>query len=215
MEGEQPKENPEVLLKRKIIDLENERKALWEENLFLHQTNLSVKRQIMVLQEFVAPGNDKINYLSKLLKEWKQRHKSLLQINAELEVEIEFKEKQIQELKNRDLEKTILGLKKDLKDRTRSSSYWHEQYQEYYAENIKLQSVIEKKQTLIMDLKHKLADYIPGGADRSVWIIFNSYSTFIYFLQGFFDDWIQHWSYVLWIVIILKIILPSIKFDNT
>ena len=211
---EQPKENPEVILKRKIIDLQKERKTLREENLFLHQTISNVKKQMMVLQEFVTPGNEKIDFLSKLLKEWKQRHGSLLKVKSELEVELKFKEKKIQELKNKDHAKIISDLKKVIKEKSTNSSMWYQQYQEYYAENIRLENVVEKQQSLIFELKYKLTTY-ESGAGGSVWIVFNSYNIFIYFLQGFFDGWIQHWSYVLWIVIILKTNLPSIKFDNT
>ena len=167
MMEEQPKENPEVILKRKIIDLQKERKTLREENLFLHQTISNVKKQMMVLQEFVTPGNEKIDFLSKLLKEWKQRHGSLLKVKSELEVELKFKEKKIQELKNKDHTKIISDLKKVIKEKSTNSSMWYQQYQEYYAENIRLENVVEKQQSLIFELKYKLTTY-ESGAGGSV-----------------------------------------------
>ena len=156
---EQLKENPEVLLKEKISDLQKENFEVREENSFLQKTILKIRNQMMVLQEFVLPGNERIHLLSHYLKEWKNRHTLQLQVNAELEVDLGFAKKKILELENRPLEKIIVDLKKDKEKLIESSTGWHGRYQKYYAENIKLERVIEKHELMIIKLKDQIDEY--------------------------------------------------------
>ena len=234
MEEQLEEENPEVLLTM-ITDLQ-------KENAGLHEKIIKLEKETKVLQEFVLPCDEKIRVLSSYLKEWKDRYLLLNEEKMNLEIENKFKAKKIQSLLDRDQEKMIINLKKDKEKLSASSQKWYSKYKEKYSENFgfereieTLQSVIKKQQSEITYLQNlglekeieqqqsvikRQRSEITYLKDKlaecgSVWIMFNSYSTFIYFLQGFFDGWIQHWSYVLWIVIILKTNLPSIKFDNT
>ena len=153
------KENPEVLLKKKITDLQKENYEVREENSFLQKTILQIQKQMMVLQEFVLPGNERIHMLSSYLKEWKTRYGLLCEVNTELEVDLGFAKKKIQELENRAHEKIIADLKKDKEKLIKSSTGWHERYQKYYAENIKLERVIEKHELMIIKLKDQIDEY--------------------------------------------------------
>ena len=93
------KENPEVLLKKKITDLQKENYEVREENSFLQKTILQIQKQMMVLQEFVLPGNERIHMLSSYLKEWKTRYGLLCEVNTELEVDLGFAKKKFKNWK--------------------------------------------------------------------------------------------------------------------